>query len=455
MQSTNSSDRESRLKQLKNKMSTLRVGETSGTVNKTSNSRYDDLDDVRVTLTNAPKVWDDKDLATIKTYDVSQMSPTDIMIHGKAVFERIEGDKFSTSDVDIILALAVSILEPGCSMETPIYILEPPMDKIGNKFKTINVEASESRADENLERARQLERMRGKHSRAKTEADKRRLESILKRLENTISSSDPNEESEDAKLDITNEDEVFMYPYLAAYLLRLYGKTPEAWCDKFDLAKKRAATWYNVTGGIVENVLISAKQATFIREAMARKPEICSTWVLWGAYTENNPEKLSSTSAGMLKYLSTQMYSYTGMHAYSFVIQIQSETGVSFKTLLTELDCPATRVAVREIAGIIRKYEITAAHPNRTSYFRFARVWDPGYFSSVQTTNCKMLAYVVAQVRKSISGGMNSPTDIFALKGLDEKLIADLDVVAGNLYEIIMASTTQDEESGSIWKRNK
>nr|DBA37146.1 TPA_asm: N [Pogostemom alphacytorhabdovirus 3_Pog] len=446
-----SAERAARLTLIKEKSTQQKQATPASMPNK--NTKYDDLDDVRVTLTNVPKIWEDSELSSIKVYDVDRLSPTDIIQHGQAVFKRIEEEKFTTSDVDIILALAVSLLEPGCSLKEPVYILEKPDEGKGNKYKRVNVEASETTARDNLKKAQQLERMREKHSQAKTEAEKLRLESVMKKLESAIATSDSAGDSSSEPVDVANSDEAYVYPYLAAYTLRLYGKTPEAWCDKLELAKKRAATWYNITGGLVENLVISNKQAAFIRESMARKPEVCSTWVLWCAYTENNPSKLSSTSAGMMKYLSTQMYSYTGMHAYSFIVQIQLETGVSFKTLLSELDCPATRSAVREVANVIRRYEVTAAHPKRTTYFRYARVWDPGYFSSIQTSNCKMLAYVVAQVRKSIAGGMSSPTDIFALKGLDEKFIATLDIVADNLYDIIIANTTQDSESGSIWKK--
>ncbi|DBA37192.1 TPA_asm: N [Scutellaria alphacytorhabdovirus 1] len=443
-----SSDKAARLEQIRQKAAATK--KNNKTITSSKNTKYDDLDGVIVTLTNAPKVWDDSELANIKTYDVEKLSPADILQHGKSVFKRIEMDQFTTSDVETLLALAVSIMEPGCSMINPIYMLEKPDDSKGNKYKKINVEANASTAETNLEKAQNLERLRGKHSAAKTDAEKKRLESVMKKLEKTIASAGS---STDVPVEVADGDDFLVYPYLAAYILRLYGKTPEAWCDRLELAKKRAATWYNISGGITESFVISVKQATFIRESMARKPEICSTWVLWCSYTENNPSQLSSTSAGIIKYLATQMYAYTGMHAYSFIVQIQSETGVSFKTLLSELDCPATRSAVREVADVIRNYEVTALHPKRTTYFRYARVWDPGYFSSIQTSNCKTLAYVVAKVRKSIAGGMSSPTDIFALKGLDDKFIATLDDVADNLYDIIIESTTQDAESGSIWKK--
>ncbi|DAF42284.1 TPA_asm: N [Asclepias syriaca virus 1] len=443
-------DKAARLEEIRKKLNAGASSSKPVQPVKQQESKYGDLDSVKVTLNNAPKVWNDKDLKSIKIYEVSQLSRDDILRLGNHVFNSIAEGTFTTSDVDIILALAVSLLEPGCDSNNPVYILEPLPEGYGNAFKDVNIARSEARAESLSEAANTLNRLREQHSTAEGES-KKKLAGVISRLEARVAS-----EETQTDLPVSNAEDVFIFPYAAAYMMRLYGKTPDVWSEKIELAKRRAATWYDMSEENMEIFSVTSEQAMIIRESMSRKPEIVSTWVMWCAYAENNSSRLAQSSFGMLKYLANQMFAYTAMHAYSFVIQIQAETGVSFKLLLTELDCPATRAGVREIANIIRTYELTEAHPNRKTYFRYARVWDSGYFSSIQTSNCKMLAYVVAKVRKSLSTqGMSNPTDIYALKSLDSKLMGTLDVVADNLYDMIIRNTTEDEESGSIWKKRE
>ncbi|WAB68507.1 nucleocapsid protein [Daphne virus 1] len=443
--------REERLAKLRNKISAKPLTEEKTNIAPASAvktlPRYDDLETVKVTINNAPKAWDDADLSKIKIYTVRKLKTSEIIRLGKSVFDRIEQETFTTSDVDIILSLAVSILEPGCDPNKPTYILTELPASMGSRFKEVVTSISESRNESLSSAMASVAKLRSRLENEPDEERKAVIQAAMEKIEGKMA-----EMGED---DVPIDDlrSAFIYPFLAAYILRLYAKTPDSWTDKMSLAKQRAATWYDIQLDLLNEISISKVQAGLIREALARKPEICSTWVMLCAHAENNPKHLSVSSLGILKYMALQMFAYTAMHAYSFVVQIQAETGVSFKILLSELDCPATRSGVREIANIIRRYELTEAHPNRKTYFRYARVWDPGYFSHVQTSNCKMLAYVAGKVLGSLSSkGMTNPTDVYALKGLDVKLISTLDQVSDNLYNLLIKSTTNDEESGSSWK---
>ncbi|AJG39174.1 nucleocapsid [Wuhan Insect virus 4] len=414
--------------------------------------KYHDLAETRVSLKSTPKDWKDEDIKNVNIYGVKQLSISEIVRLGSNVFESISKSQFTSSHVDILLSLAVSLLEPGSTAETEKYVLIPLPSTVGNPIKNVSITASEAKSKEVSLFETRLKAARRNYETA-DESKKEKLAGMIEQLEADIATSQSSTKGAEKEVKPSNAEDAFVYSYMAAYFLRLYNKTSEAVVTKLEVAKKRAATWYDLPSNALDEIDLSADQASIIREAMSKKPEINKTWVLWCAYNENENKNLSQNAIGMLRYLAIQMFAYTSMHAYSFVVQMQTETGVSFRDILTELCCSATRAGVDQIAKILREYELTEGHPDRKTYFRYARVWDSGYFTSLQTSNCKMLAYVAAKTMKNLSStNMSDPTEIFALQSVSEKMRSTLDGVADNLYDILMAKMTQDSDAGNSWK---
>nr|DAF42386.1 TPA_asm: N [Pelargonium radula virus 1] len=415
-------------------------------------SRFGDLESVTVSLSTRPKPWKDAEIKSIKITEVTQLSITEAIAIGTEMMGSIRAGKVTSQTVDQILSLAVSIFSPSSINNEASHLLNPLPDKLGTIIRQSETEPtkpSEVAAGGLME---QLEKVRSRINRAKAGADVSKLRELEDRLNGQLNNLETGAAND--RDQINNVDDAYAYTYLAAYMMRLAGKTSAAWVDRLEMAKTRFHSWYDCESSILDHIDVEAEQAERIREGMARRPDSISTWVLWAAYNENENSLMNQNDSGMLRYLVTQMYSYTGMHAYASVMQLQVEHNVTFKFLLEELNCPVTRKAVYEIADIIRNHEITEQHSDRKTYFRYARVWDSGFFVNLQSKNCTVLGYTVAKARKMLSSSttLSDPTQAFAFKNLDEKIKSSLDTVADRLYEKIMAVSTQDEESGSIWK---
>ncbi|DBA37111.1 TPA_asm: N [Pinellia alphacytorhabdovirus 1] len=423
-------------------------------VPKSTNTAYDDLEKITVSLRNTPKVWDDNHMETINILGFTRQEPADIIHLGKAVFSSISTGTFLSSDVDALVNLAISIIKPDSRTVENAHMLIPLPEKIGHVVHTPTVDAGSGVESARKKAESKIASVRRTIPSASAEA-RVKLEALVKKLESDLNNMGTTESPDNTTQGVQVE-EAFAYAYLAAYCMRLPGKTPSSWVEKLETAKRRFANWYDHRSAFLESFTISEDHASALKDALARKQEWISTWIVWVAYNESENKDMNPNAKGMLRYLATQMYSYTALHAYSYIVQIQSESGVSFKVLLSQLDCPATRSAVREVANIIRKYEITEAHPERKTYFRYARVWDSGYFSSLQTSQCKILARVAGRTQQMLSSKADGsdPTGAYALKNMDPKLIKTLDEVSDRLFEVIMEATTNDEQSGGIWKNS-
>nr|DAF42332.1 TPA_asm: N [Lotus corniculatus virus 1] len=415
-------------------------------------SQFKDLTSVTVSLTSKPKPWKDSEIKSIRIANVKQLDPTEAIAIGTEAITSIRNGKVTSRTIDQLLALAVSIFSPSSVSSTPNYTLIPLPDSIGNRVREADCDLTsqiEMAANELTERIYKVKTRIDKTSAQGGNVEKlQELEAKLSKQLADIKENGTNDTN------INIDEDAYAYTYLAAYIMRLAGKTAAVWADKLELAKSRFNTWYGGEPTVLDNIDIDAETAEKIREGMARRPDCIATWVLWAAYNENENPKMDSNDSGMLRYLVTQMYSYTGMHAYASIMQLQIEHNVTFSFLLDELNCPVTRKAVHEIADIIRHHEVTEVHSDRKTYFRYARVWDSGYFVNLQSKNCTVLGYTVAKTRKMLSSNSvtSDPTQAYAFKGMDEKLKTSLNAVADRLYDKIMAHATQDEESGDVWK---
>ncbi|XP_011029863.1 PREDICTED: uncharacterized protein LOC105129477 isoform X2 [Populus euphratica] len=157
------------------------------------------------------------------------------------------------------------------------------------------------------------------------------------------------------------------------------------------------------------------------------------------AYNENEGN-IDRRSSSMLDYLAGRVFSYTGMKAYQLTMDIQKSTMCDMSTLLSELKCPLTRQAVLAIEDVLRHEKL----PNQKAYFRYSRVFDPGYFSNLQTKKCPALVYLLAKTYKEISTSTSEASDplsIYGIRNVGDRLKESLDEVAARLVNKISKST--------------
>ncbi|DBA37162.1 TPA_asm: N [Primula alphacytorhabdovirus 1] len=415
-------------------------------IERTINKSYDAVDDVTVGR-RATMKWNDLDLSKVTCYDLKQLSAGQMISLGKSLVSQIASGSINSVTIDLCLALAVSIPTPATSKFG--HMLIPPAENMGKRI-ALDQPVTSAAASKGLSAIQKKTLARSKEAQeSETNADK------LAALEKIISNLEAQESGDSSAEDpsVSDESEASAYGFLAAILIKLCAKTAESFIEGLPRVRDRFAAWYDTKSTVLKTFNPSENALNTLRTGFGRRPEVLSTWILWVACNENRAEKMMVTQQGLLTYLAGQQFSYPGMHAYTLLIEIHEQTGIKFGQLLREMDCPATRSAVKETLEIIRDFEVTKMHPNRTTYFRYARNWDPKYFGTLQSTHCKTLVYVAASVCKKISaqGEKGDPTEIYAIKTLDATLKARLEAVADRMAHKIIDQMLVDAQSGESW----
>ncbi|UZP80985.1 nucleocapsid protein [Alphacytorhabdovirus ribes] len=410
-------------------------------------SEFDHLDGISVGKRTS-EVWADSHLDYINIYPVKKVAGAEVIALGEAMVKSIMSGTANSNTVDICLVLAVSIGTPA----EPTFknMLDEPDETKGKKLSWATPDSTQLQKTTGLTamQKRTLDLSRLNLEKETDEEKKKTLAATIKNLEdqeagigqtNTVSSRS----TADANA----------YCFIAALLLKLYSKSVESFIKSLESWKTRFAAWYDTSPVKITQFKPTEAQVTSFRLILARRPEIWSTWVWWISYNENQ-KSLLVTHQGLLNYVACQQFAYTGMHSYSLLVDIHEKTGMTFGALLKQLNCPITRTGVRAAAEIIKNNEVTSKNPTRTTYFRYSRIWNPKYFSALQSSNCVTLLYVTAKVNKMIStqGQGGDPMEIYALKALDETMTNRLDAVATLLAEKIIDHMLIDDQSGEMWE---
>lgn len=428
---------------------------TSGARVTKVNNKYQDINDINLSVSRSASNWDDKDFYQVRIFNVSQLSADECVLFGKSIFKAINEDSVTADVVFMMLYLAVSckstldveknLLTPPPGMTQTIEYTKPtPSNEVD-----INSSGIEDQLDDIFDTpsasAPGISKRAMKRARAKKGAASRELEDTIRAARG---------QSEEHATSLS--DKGFMaaaYTYIAAFLMRLQCRQPDSkMIEATKKAIERFSGFYDDGREVFDTLEISEESLRAIRDVIARKPEVTSTWVAWIAYNENKVS-LVKQDFGLLEYLATQVFSYQGMHVVTQTLAIHQITAVPLGMLLREMDCQMTREAVREIYRIVKDYHRNADHPDRTTFYRYARVWNEGYFSRVQSKSCAQLLYLAAKIVKELGTNSNSdPTQIYAVKDLAASAKERLNKVADNIISFIWAQAADDEEAGDAWK---
>ncbi|DAF42339.1 TPA_asm: N [Nymphaea alba virus 1] len=401
-------------------------------------TKYADVGAITVSIAHKVMVWDDKHLESIRIYDIAPLPAVEAVRYGKYMMNCLEtGMGLDSRLLSIILMLAVSLRDPD---ELRQYLMKIPSVKGNRNARPLEIPPVEE-VDEDLddESKALMEAIKKKSNKGK---DKSALSDLSKEGE----TSEPVAEMEG---DLT--EHASAYSFLAAYLLRLSSRTVDNVFTNLAKAAVRYKGWYERGQIVLEELKVEKTRLEALREVMARRPDVANTWVYWLAKSENDPS-LGRQQKGLLDYLGIQIFAYQGMHAVTQIIALQQTCKVPMDVVLRELDSPITRAGVMEVYNIIKNYEKTDIHPNRTTYFRYARVWDTGYFLNVQSKNCAPLVYLAAKTLKAVSSNsLSDPTQIFAVQNIGSAMKERLDRVSDKFSHMLLASATTDDSSGTIW----
>nr|DAF42378.1 TPA_asm: N [Allium chinense virus 1] len=403
------------------------------------NNKYNDIDDLELTVSRQVDMWKDSDFKNLKIYNIQQLQDDELNLFGRAMVNAINTENVTSDIVFMMLYMAVSLRSTADVGAYLLYDVNAVMTStIPHPKPDVTVGNDHTGIDED----EVLDRLKTKIIKKKN---------AEQRVDDAMASTSAVQHTEDMTINKTSS--AACYAYMAAFLLRLNSRDPESLVGKLETAKARFAGFYDDGKEVFDEVQPNMEAFKMIRDILARKPEIISTWVAWVAYSENE-HNLVKQDRGLLEYLALQVFAYQGMHVVVQILAIHQISKFPMGNLLRELDCRMTRSAVKEVHIIIRDYHRNANYPNRKTYFRYARVWDEGYFSRVQSKNCAQLLYLAAKTVKELSPNSNSdPTQIYAVKSMSETMKEQLNIVSNKLLVLILSSVEDDDETGQIWKK--
>ncbi|DAC81993.1 nucleocapsid [Trichosanthes associated rhabdovirus 1] len=391
-----------------------------------------------------PKVWSDNELSKIPIYSLTQLSVSEAVLLGNHMMTMLVGNKSNKDLIDIILFLAVSLRDPN---DTSKLLLTPPADGFG--LKTTIGKPSVSAVDKKT---------------TDDDADQQQGSSVAASLKERLAArkgqkmvneiiTKTTAGSSNAPIEgISSENQAAVYSFLAAFLLRAHSRQPESLIDALPKMVERCASWYEGAEIVIGNLTVEKTLIESMKNLLARREEVMSTWVMWVSYNENEVI-LNKNNYGMLSYLAGQIYQYTGLHAVVQVLAIQQVTQVPMDQLLGELNHRSTRQPLLALYDMLQHHEIVKEKPGRKTYFRYARIWDSGYFHELQSKQCPDLVYLAAKILKEVSptGARSDPTKIYAIQDLGETKKEFLDRVATNISRWLVEADDDTGDSGASW----
>ncbi|DBA37238.1 TPA_asm: N [Zea alphacytorhabdovirus 1] len=420
-----------------------------------TNNKYQDINHVTISVARSASVWSDDQFKSIKIFDVEQLNADDSVLFGQALTKAIESGDITSDIIFMMLHLAVSCRS---TLDIDDYLLTKPPGMV-NSISHAKPAVEESESFQQADDVDNIDTIFAAAGAAPASGEPKT--SKKKRKKNTKFRTYVEKNAAEARSSGTSQgtslaDKKYMaaaYSYIAAYLMRLQCRMPdERMIESIEKARTRYSGFYDSGRTVLDNMDFSVESLKEIRDVIARKPEVTSTWVAWVAYNENETE-LVKQDFGLMEYLATQVFAYQGMHVVTQTLAIHQMTAVPIGYLLREMDCQMTRAAVTEIYNIVKHYHKNDEHPDRKTYYRYSRVWNEGYFSKVQSKSCAQLLYLAAKIVKDIGNNTNSdPTKIFAIKDLSESAKERLNQVANNIIRYIWAQADDDEEAGNAWK---
>ncbi|DBA36865.1 TPA_asm: N [Cuscuta gammacytorhabdovirus 1] len=243
------------------------------------------------------------------------------------------------------------------------------------------------------------------------------------------------------------------YTFLAGYMMRLLVKDPDNLVNGIPNMKQRYESFYGPSR-IVSGFALNRMQANAYRDACVSQSKIITTYSMALAYTQNDGGR-DERETGVLSYLGYLPFSYTGMHAYTLLMELRRATGVSPGKLLTLFYADVNKAALNTIRTILLQFERTTEHPERNVYFRYSACWGSHYFASLKSRNCPYLVYTAAAASKVLAAttASSDPEKIAAVQSLSDQMKRTLKLageIIGNSLKQNMLSGTQASQAYTL-----
>lgn len=181
--------------------------------------------------------------------------------------------------------------------------------------------------------------------------------------------------------------------FLAAYSLRLFTKTQKNMVQSWGHMNTRYTSFFRSYATVPMEV--PENSWVVLKSHLTDSRKLMTTWIKLVSMTENVLSP-SEEDSGLLKYLATIVFAYSGMHAYSLFMHLHLKSRIPVDSLLNDMDTPATSDATLGIFTIATEYESNES-VRRTPFFKYARLFGQ---QTVQTKACPEFVYLVVKLLK-------------------------------------------------------
>ncbi|DBA36833.1 TPA_asm: N [Zanthoxylum betacytorhabdovirus 2] len=253
----------------------------------------------------------------------------------------------------------------------------------------------------------------------------------------------------------------YYWPFVAAYLMKIFIKAPENVLLGMNNMKDRFITFY--PGGVVGETQSSADSMIQLSLKVRAHKTMLNTWIAFTSEYESSKDS-TSQGAGLIRYLANIQFGFNGMHGYGLFREVLLATRWRPGQAIMKMWMDPTSDALETIGHIITQYESTikpdGTPEKKPSYFKYARVVDPRFFLPLQPSQCLSLLYLCCKILNHYISRteLTDPLRMFALSKLGEEQKNFLDTFAEIVLsdeQTDMGKKTKIEQAALIKHREK
>ncbi|DBA36768.1 TPA_asm: N [Phellodendron betacytorhabdovirus 1] len=251
----------------------------------------------------------------------------------------------------------------------------------------------------------------------------------------------------------SKQTQASFWAFYAAYILKLFVKTPENVILGEQNMRNRYLGFY--PGGVAGEGFLSNAALERIKIKMKAHPIVLNTWIGMTATYESNSDS-TSQEAGIIRYVANIQFGYNGMHGYGLFREVLIATKWKTGQAIVKMWMDPTAQALNMINSIINKHE-SVINPDgttlkRATFFRYARAVDPRFFLDLQPSQCLSLLYICSKILNHFvaQSELANPLKMVALSKLGEKQAKFLDIFVEMILlegEMNPAGKTQIEKA--------
>ncbi|CAH9119627.1 unnamed protein product [Cuscuta europaea] len=235
-----------------------------------------------------------------------------------------------------------------------------------------------------------------------------------------------------------DRDAIF-YCYLAASTLRLFTKSPENYIGAWTNILQRFCGFYGFSPPITP-IPPTQQAMAGLHSAFSSDYRMKMTLYKLLYHTQNDMKH-----EGLRRFLYEIHLANSGLHAVGIFANLCISLGMNSKHILQTMYTPEFERQIDALSDFVRMMT-TKGEGYDKRMWRFGRVFNENFMSTLQTKACPKFVYILACMLKTEDPAKcRNILDIVQIKGLSEAVKMKCSLVAQNLLNAFRSSEDQNE----------